>query len=149
MIRTVLAVVLAVALLSVSLPAVEDAAAHRSAERLRADLSTLADAAEGLVAHNDALRGAGARAFVTVRVPDRGWAAAAGAVHVGRCPGIADPTGRDRLCFSVGDGPPRAVETGVDVRGTDGPLRLGGGRHRLRLRLAKRDGRPVVFVAEV
>lgn len=145
MIRAVLAVALAVALLGVSLPAVEDVAIRRTNEEVRTALARFAGAAERLAATNDPAPGAGtgARTTVTVHVPEPGWGAAPATVHVGACPGRADLPAGDRLCWRVDDGTLHRRRTGVALRGD---LTLGPGRHRLRLRLVGRDR---VAVAEV
>ncbi len=145
MLRTVLAVVLAVALLGVSLPAADAAVREQVATRLAKHVGALADAAERLAAGNDPVAPArgGARRTTTLPVPHDRLLGPGGTAVVGACPGAAD------LCYRVGDGPLTAVGSTVDVRATSDALRLPAGEHRLRLRYRRTDGGPAVVVAEV
>jgi hypothetical protein len=75
MLRVVVAVALAVALLAVSLPALETARADRSEHRVEGEIDGLAAAIEDVHARESAVRAgsAGARRVVTLRVPAQSW----------------------------------------------------------------------------
>jgi len=80
--RVVLCVALAVALLAVAVPAVENAAEGRTASALRDDAAQLERAANALfTAENAAVGAGGARRQVTVRLPRPSWTSA-GVDHV-------------------------------------------------------------------
>lgn len=160
MLRAVLAVALAAALLAVSLPVVEDARRDHAGSRVRSELRGVERAARALAADSDPVPvgAAGARRSVTVRLPARGWHAAPVAfVAVGGTVGNAsDPAGSDVLAWRLAGGPRHAIRVeGIDIHRAEGgelapdgrPLVLGGaGRHDLRLSLASHDGRAVVLV---
>lgn len=144
MIRTVLAVLLAVALLGVSLPAADDAARRQVATRLSEEVEALATAAERLADGNDPVAPGtgGARRTVKLAVPHDRLLGPGATALVGGCP-VAD------LCFRVGRGPATGVRSRVDVRPTGTDLVLGPGSHRLRLRYVRTATGPAVLVAEV
>jgi hypothetical protein len=147
-IRVVLAVLLAAALLGAATPAIEDARVAATDRALGADLSRVGTAAETLAARHDAVRpGVGpARRTVRLVVPGRSWGRARATVTVG-----TEPSG-GRLEWQVGNRPSRTrridVELGVwrDGEVVAGELRLGPGDHRLVLSLVRIDGRPAVAV---
>lgn len=152
MIRVVLAAVLAVALLGVAAPAVEDAGRSATDRGLESALSRVASVAETLGARHDAVRPAAGPATRTVdlAVPGDGWGRESATV-------VIVGSGRDEppLGWRVGDGPRRGVRVGVELRvwsegePTGGELRLGPGRHRLELALVRVDGRSVVAIRAV
>ncbi|AGN02033.1 hypothetical protein L593_10440 [Salinarchaeum sp. Harcht-Bsk1] len=77
MIRVVVTVLLAIALLAAALPAVEDAAADRIERQLRADIEAIDTAATELLRSEEAVPGtAGARRTVSVTLAADGIAAA-------------------------------------------------------------------------
>jgi hypothetical protein len=148
-IRALLAVALALALVAVSLPVVDDARTGRAAARADATLTTVERAARGLVTGEDATAPdlPGARRRVTVRLPVPSWSTAGVAwLSVGGRPGGRG--NRSLLAYRVSGGGVRTVRlAGVRLRTPGGPVtfRAPGG-HALRLAL-RRDGVPVV-VAE-
>jgi hypothetical protein len=147
-IRVALAALLAVALLGVATPVIEDGRTAATDRLLRGDLSRVGSAAEALAARHDAVPPGDGPARRTVRlvVPERGWGRASATVTVG-----AGPSGH-RLAWRVGDGSPRRVGVGVafgvwrDGQVVADELRLGPGRYRLVLSLVRVDGRRVVAV---
>lgn len=155
MIRAVLAVCLAVALLGVALPAVEDASRDHSAAVADAELTRLRATIADLAATDAALPAdsAGARRLVTLRLPTPDLAAAPVAyLAVGGVPGTAsDDTsagGSTRLAYRLQGGQPQTISVPVDLRTPDGdPLVLRrAGRHRLRVRLLAADAGVAVRV---
>ncbi|WP_439025563.1 DUF7311 family protein [Haloarchaeobius sp. DT45] len=109
--RPVLSVVLAVALLAVTAPALDDARAHRSDQQVSTDLARLDRAAAGLVASEDRTAGPGARRVVTVRLPAEGWTTRrVDWVTVGGTPGDPDPR---VLSYRLTGGPVRHVRVAV------------------------------------
>ncbi|WP_435317485.1 DUF7311 family protein [Haloarchaeobius sp. TZWSO28] len=135
-VRPVLSVVLALALLAVTAPALDDAREHRSDQQVSTDLVRLERAADGLAASEDRTVGAGARRVVTVRLPGDAWTTREVAwVAVGGVPG--DPDSR-LLSYRLAGGPVQQVRTGVALHTADDtPLVLdGSGSYRLVLTLA-------------
>lgn len=122
MIRVVLAVLLATAILGAAHDAAERGGRARAVALLRDEATAVAGAADRLAARNDA----GAARTLDIRVPDRRWGRPGAAVRIG-----------DDVRWRVGNRT-GAVETDVRLRAVDGPLELGGGRHRLRLSLVER-----------
>lgn len=148
MIRAVLAVVLALALLSASLPAVDAARADRSTASVRADLSAVETAARSLVTGEDATLTdvPGARKRAVVHVPSATWSTARVAwVGAGGRPD--GPGNRSRLAFRVaGAGVETVRLRGLRVRTPGGPVVFRDpGRHALTLSLRRDDG-PVVVL---
>jgi hypothetical protein len=147
-IRAVLAVCLAVTLLAIALPAVEDASRDRSARLADAELERLRATLADLAATDDALPAdsPGARRLLTLRVPTPDLTAApVSYLAVGGVP-EADPANEqgatpDRLAYRLRGGPPHTVSVPVDLRTADGePLVFRRpGRHRLRCRLVVAD----------
>lgn len=160
MLRAVLAVGLAVALLAASLPPIDRARRDTADANVRSQLERLATAARELAADNDPVPvgSAGARRVVTITVPDRGWGAAEVAhVAIGGVTGntTTDPRGSDVLAWRLTGGPRRSLRVeGVDLFAVaDGrvtpdaqALVLRGGRHVLELALVRHRGRSVVLV---
>ncbi len=161
MLRAVLAVVVAVALLGAALPAVERAGVGRSASLLAGEVETLARAVERVATGSDPVpAGArGARAVVELRLPGRSWATRpADYLAVGATRRADPPDGRDDdvVAYRVAGGREHTARLPVDVRAAerdgfapdDRPLVLEEpGRHALALRLVGFDGRPVVVVS--
>lgn len=138
MIRLVLAVVLAAAVLGTTLPVLEEARAGRTATLTRAELVAFVDATDRFAATSDPVPfGSGAaRRTLTLRLPVVGWAGEAMTVTFDGGTGVE---------WRVGDRT-GTVETHLPVRGVDGPLALRGGGHRLVVRYGLTPDGPVVLV---
>ena len=135
MIRVVLAVALATALLGVSLPVAERVERDRNAALATNELQAVAHAADRLVARNDPVAGSGDPAeSVVVLTPPAPTLTDGGRVE------IAD----DRLAWVPETGDERTVEAASTLR-VEAPLVLAE-RTRLRLRLVGAGGDPVVRV---
>lgn len=155
MIRLVLTVLLATATVAAALPAVEDARRARAADVVETDAERIVRAARALVRGDDATPPGvpGARRVLTVRVPQATWRTAGveTAKLAGAPPPAANRTATDRtatLSYRVGDGAGRSVRlhvAGAALRTRDGPVVLGPGRQRVRLRLVADDGGTVVL----
>ena len=137
MIRAVLAVSLAVALLGVSLPVVEEAGRVHSDTRVTNQLDRVESAARALRARSAATRqGATARRTLSVSLPVRTWA------H----PGLAEltippPGGRAAVTWRVEGGPEHSRRLlGGDVVGPPGGLTLRSGGIREVVLLLRPDG---------
>lgn len=142
MIRLVVGVVLAAALLAASLPAIEDARVDRTNAQVETTTSRLRVAAASLLATDAAVVGPGARRVVTVRLPDRTLTSAAVRSFVVRCRPfctvVVDFEGGHRRTFRLDDLP---------FRTPAGPIRLDDpGPHRLVLGLRPAADGPVVTV---
>lgn len=139
-IRAVLAVALAVALLSVALPLVDEGRVDRSATRLDAATGRLERAARSLLAHEDPTPPgvAGARRLVSVRLPVRSWTSVRATLRI--------DGDDDAVAYRLaGRRPHRTVLRGVDLRTPDGPVVFESpGRHRISLSLIRHDGVGVV-----
>jgi hypothetical protein len=162
-IRVVVTVLLAVALLGVAQPAVDAARAERTATTLTTDVERIERAATSLLDRDDPPPSGvrGARRSLAMRLPKRG-VAAAGVEYVvvgGRPrppssgsapsnPGAPPPRTADTVTYKLAGRPPAVVRLdGIDLRTANGPIRLGTpGRHRLRLTLVATDGDPAVLV---
>lgn len=154
MIRAVLAVALAAAILSLSLGAIDDARVANADARIEAGADRLVAAAEALAATDQPVPPGrpGARRVLELSLPARTWSAAGvDAVEVGALPGR--PAGRGGVAWTVPGGPRRVLRVeGVALRGStpDGTLVLRrSGTHRLVLALVERDGRRVVVVSRL
>lgn len=137
MIRVLLAAALATALLAASLPAVESAAADRTAANLDRDVDAVQRAGASLLADDDP----GARRAVTVSLPAGSLTAV----------GVESLTiGCQSDCtveYTLGTGAARTRRLGLPLATPDGPVRLGSpGDHRLTLRLVDGDDGRVVTV---
>lgn len=142
MIRVAVSVLLAVALVAASLPAIDYAAAERSDAQVRAAIDDLDAAAAELARTEEAAPGtAGARRVVAVDLPERGLAAAEVA-HL-----TIAPTNRS-YSYRVEGRSARTVRGRVPVYVADGrPLALREpGRHELVLRLVEVGGERRVVV---
>lgn len=159
MLRVVVAVALAVALLGVSQPAIEDAranAAERAVERELVEIErAIADLRmEAAVPYGQP----GARRVVVLDLPERSFGSAGVAyVAVGGLPNGDGDGGSNLLAYGVADRPPTVLRLDADLRVErsrggvewldDDPLVLrDGGRHRLAFVPVRSDGRRVVVV---
>lgn len=139
MIRALLAVVLAAALLAASLPAVKSAAADRTAASLDRDVDDLERAGSSLLARDDP----GARRVVTVSLPAETLSAVGVEAFTINC----DPHCSVR--YTLETGASRVRRLSVPLATPDGVVRLSRpGDHRLTLGLGVDDDRRVVTVRE-
>lgn len=144
MIRVLLAVALAVALLAASLPAIEHAGEERSDAFTRAAVEDLDAAVTDLARSEEAVAGAaGARRVVTVELPRPAFATAE-LRHL-----TISATNRS-YSYRVAGRTRRTVRGTVPVYTTDGrPLELAAGPHRLVLRLVDVGGSRRVVIERV
>lgn len=157
MLRAVVAVALATALLGTTLPAVETAQRERTETRIAGEVDRLATAIADLRAREQAVAARGARRVVTVHIPRRDWdhASVAYLAVGGRTDG--GPAVRDgtAIVWRVDGGPERRRRmpgTRVEPVATpcDRPLVIREpGRHRIALSLVWRDGERRVLVRRV
>jgi hypothetical protein len=131
--RYVLAVVVAVGLVGVALPAMERAELRHDGDRLGREARRLATATDRLAGRTDP----GARELVTVRLPER-------------APGAArylwvDPL-TDTVRWRVQGGRERRLRVDADL--LVGVTLRGGGRHRLVVEHVRRGGRRGLVVRE-
>lgn len=150
MLRAVLAVVLAVALVGAAVPAIERARDRRAANLAEGQLSLVAERATGLATAEEATADGAARRVVSVAVPDDGIVTSAlEFLAVGGVPDCGTPrdtAAGDVVAYRLKGGPTRVrhlpvdlrVVTGGRVREDDDPLVLEGDA-RLTLSLV-RDG---------
>lgn len=137
MIRALLAVVLAAALLAASLPAVESAAADRTAASLDRDVDRFERAGASLLARDDV----GARRVVTVSLP----ADSLSAVGVDAFTISCQPHCTAR--YTLDTGASRVHRLSLPLATPDGPVRLSrAGDHRLVLGLDGDNDSRVVTV---
>jgi hypothetical protein len=152
-IRAVLSVTLAAALLAAALPALDDAARTRTAATVEADAEHLRDVATALATTDDAVPAdrPGARRVVTVRLPPDSLATApvehlavGGRPDAAAAPGSATavtglPTDApDVLAYRLAGRPTQTVRVPVDLRTPGGPVVLReAGTHRLTLGLVR------------
>lgn len=167
MLRVVLSVLLAVALLGVAFGAVEDARTERSEQLLAGEAERLTAEITDLVRGNPAVLrpAAAARRVLTISVPAGGFAGPRNAtLAIGAIPGketAGDTDRRDVLAYQVDDGTYHVRWLPVDVRIVDSaqppsarqdlppdgkPLVLSD-TERVTLALVSRGGRPVVLVS--
>lgn len=143
MIRVVVTVLLALALVAASLPAIAHVAADRSDAQVRAGIDDLDAAATDLARSEEAVPGTeGARRVVAVEIPAEGLSAAAVA-HV-----TIAPDGR-RYRYRIGGRSAESVRGTVPVYTLDGEALVlrDAGRHRLVLALVDVEGSRRVVVA--
>lgn len=152
MLRVVIAVALAAALLATTMPALETAQRQRTATQLAGEADRLATAVADLRAREQATVGPGARRVVTVRIPQRDWThAGTRYLAIGGRPG-ATGAAQDGAAFAWrvdgGDEQWRHVPglRVVPVETCGGrPIRLREpGTHRIALELAWRDGERLI-----
>lgn len=135
MIRALVAVSLAAALLAAALPAVQSAAADRTAAALDRDVDRIERAGESLLADDDP----GARRVVTVSLPADSLTAIGVDAFVLACrPGCT-------VQYTLGSGASRTRRLALPLSTPAGTVRLSGpGEYRLTLRLEDaEDGRTV------
>lgn len=146
MIRAVLAVLLASALLGATLPALDDARRERASVTVAEQTQTIERTARRLARTDDPTGDAGARRVVTLSLPASDWTTAAvETLSIG--PASGDAGGRIR--WHVRGGSTHEAMLSVPQFRTDdgGPLVLNGtGHHRLVLALDGRPGDPVVTI---
>jgi hypothetical protein len=139
-IRTALAVVLAVALLSTVTPAIDEGRAASTAIHLDRASDRIERAAHSLRANEDPTHPdvAGARRTVRLRLPARSWTATGASLW------IDGPS--DRIGYRLGDRSPRETTLrGLDLRTPAGRVLLEDpGSHHLTLSLVRADGVGVV-----
>lgn len=157
MLRAVLAVVLAVALLGVAMPAVDEARADRTSHLAAGELSRLSERTTGLAATEEVGPDATARRVVSLSVPGAGFTTAPlEYVAVGGVPDCGRPRDTaegDVVAYRLRGGAPQVrhvpvdlrVVTGGRVRGDEDPLVLRGDAH-LTLSLVSRGGERTVLV---
>lgn len=144
MLRVVLAVLLAAALLGVALPVVDSARVTHADGQVRTELDHLETAARDLSEESDPVgpAGSGARVERSILLPEASWGRAG--VERLTIPGSADTPVRWRVdggeTHTAWPSPPL-------VAPPDGLVLRDGGRHRLRLALERRDGQQVVVVS--
>lgn len=142
-VRVVVAVALAAALLAVSLPVVEDARVDHGDSRIASEVKRLERVAAGLATENDLVPDGGtpARTALTLHLPERSWGTSGTDVfHVPNESADAD------VVWAVTDGQSRRrTLSGVSLDGPPSGLVLHeGGRHRLVAELRRgEDGRTV------
>lgn len=150
-VRTVLAVVLAAALVGVSQPAIEAAARERTANHVAEAVEEVAGHAAGLVETDDAVAGAGARRTVTVHLPGR-TLTRAGVEYLRFQPSGGEASvGSNRSAvswrLSGGDARRRVLESVRLVTSGGEPVVLREqGRHRLVLSLRGSNAEPRVHL---
>lgn len=137
MIRALLAVSLAAALLAAALPAVESAAADRTVAALDRDVDRLERAGESLRAADDP----GARRIVAVSVPADSLVAVGVDAFVVSCEAAC------AVRYSLANGATRTRRLAFPLSTPDGSVRFGTpGDHRLRLGLADGEDGLIVTV---
>ena len=148
MLRVVVAVTLAAALLGTSMPAVETARVEHADARVEGELAGLAATAERLLARNDPSPPGvpGARRTVTLHAPGPSWASAS--LDTLSIPGSTTP-GDDSTRVSwrtVGGRETTRTLSSPLVGHGDGLTIEGGGSRRLVLQVMRQNGDPVVVV---
>lgn len=152
--RVVLAVALAVAVVAVALPGIDEAAQKRTAHQIRGEVGSVANAGESLLDRDErTARGSpGARRTVSVSLPSRSLAAAGiDYVAIGGFPGNGgghSTVRYGRVTYRLRDGPRRRFQVPVPLGAPgDRPVILReSGSHRLVLSLGRHDGDRVVLV---
>lgn len=158
MIRVVLTVLVAVALLAASLPAMETARTATTAERLDTQAERVERAVSGVVSGSVAVedRSLAARTTTTVRAPSGVTAAPIERLALVDGDALAGASAADGvvLRYRLGDGPervvpvvPSALPANVEVVGGAVSLRPSG-ESRIELRFVDADG-PTVEIARV
>lgn len=145
MLRTALAVLVAVALLSVALPPVDSARVAHADSQVRNELDRLDTAGSDLAAESDPVGPgqSGARIQRAVQMPGPSWGNA-GLSRL-RFPATAD---EGRVTWRVDGGRTHSLRPSVPlVAPPDGLVLSEGGRHRLTLSLERHHGRTVVVVS--
>lgn len=144
MIRYVLVVVLATAIVGMAVPAAEQVATTRGEQAMRADIAEVGSVAESLSEHEPAVDGRGSRRIVAVEMHDRGPLRAEPARLTFERAGD-----RTRVTYRVEGGVEKKQFIDVPIRHVDGGPVTGArwdGTIRLVLRLTVEDGERVVTV---
>lgn len=144
MFRTVLAVLLASALLAISMPVIDSARVTHAETQTETSLQRLDGAATALTEANDVVPEgqSGARRYHTLSLPRESWGSAG--LDALRFP---PPSSKRRLAWRVTGGNWTTAATSARLVGPpDGLTLRGGGRTRLVLTLEERRGRAVVVV---
>lgn len=158
MIRAVLAVIVAVALVATVLPALGDARTRTTHEELGAMATGITSSAGELAAGSTAVadRGLAARTTLSIRLPTGFGVAPIETAGIG-CPtavlssgGDPPPDCRAALAYRLRgeEGTVRRFP-GVDVRTPEGPVRFAASPVRLQLRYVRVDGESVVQATSV
>lgn len=144
MIRTVLTVLLAAALLSIGLPAVDAVADGRTAAQMDRTVDRVAAAARDLSAEDPGPTAELApRRVVSVRIPGRSLTTAR-VEHVTVAGGGDDPA---RIRYALAGREPTSYRVAVPIATPDGPVALRTpGEQTLVLRFVRRDDEPAVLV---
>lgn len=147
MLRVVLAVLTAAALLAVATPAVQSARVDHADAQVTAQLDEVERVGRLLSDRNEPAPGddlPGARQVLTVSLPERTWGQAQTEYLRFPAPNASEestPGAAERVVWRVAGGTAhRRLLLSGDLVGPPGGLELGPGRHRLRLRLGA-DGR--------
>ena len=157
MLRAVVAVALAAALLGTTLPAVETAQRERTASHVAGEVDRLTSAVADLRARDGAVAERGARRVVAVRLPQRDWGhAGVEYFRLGGAPG-SGRAARDEaaIAWRVSGGVERRrqvpdVPLGAVATPCDRPLVFReAGTHRIALSLVWRGGERRVLVRRV
>jgi len=138
--RVVVAVLLAVAVLGTSLPAVDAARVEAADTHLHGELTAVRTAVADLLVRDDPASGPGARRVVTVDVPGRSW---------GHAETERVALGGGVLAWRVDGGRRHTLRAPGRLRVADGSAVLvlrRPGQHRLTLALARDERGPVVTV---
>lgn len=141
MYRAVLAVVLAAALVGAAAPGIDQARRTATDATVSDQLAALDAAAQRLAATDDPVAGPGARRVVSLRIPDETWTDAG----VDRVTLRWTEDGGAVAAWARADGTHQQT-LDAPLRPAGEVLRLGPGRHVLRLRLGGDPGAPVVTV---
>jgi hypothetical protein len=145
-IRAVLAVALATAIVAAALPVLDDARQRRSDRSVRGEVAAVERAANALLAADETAPGPGARRVVPVSLPERSWTTA-GVDEVAIEGSVGRSHRESAATYTIGDGPTRRVGIGAPLYTPDGPVVLEGNRGaELVLELVRVDGRAVVAV---
>lgn len=146
MLRVVVAVALATALVAVSLPAVQTARVDYAHGRVDVELDTLAATASRLQERNDPAPPdvQGARRTVELQLPGRTWTSAGVAYLL--VPGPSSGVSPGTVRYRVADGRERTRSTRIPLVGPPGGLWLASGGHRLVLEYTRQGDEPVVLV---
>lgn len=148
MLRIVLAVVLATALLGVSQPVIEDARRDHTETAIRTEIQRVERAATDLLDEDDPTSGDGARRVVTITLPAESWTdAGIGVVTFKRS---RDGQG-GRVTWALDHGPVHVRHLpAIPLRsGSNGPFTLQTpGRHRLVLTLDGASAAPLVTIRQ-
>jgi len=146
-VRVVLAVLVATALVAVSLPAVDEGRERATDRAVRGEVARMEAAAADLLATEETVPNPSNAPRRTVRIslPERSWHRAGVDGLTIRDP--VDGSARGSVAYTVAGRSRRAVTVAAPLRPAAGQLELpGGGDYRLRLRLVRVDGERRVVV---